>query len=269
MKSLPKTSKTNRSMHIPNKSTSYAVLLILGLLVMSLSGCYYDKSDRNIEYAPNMYNSLPLEPYSQTVYNTQPWIGGHYPAAEEDGKVKYFANGLAAQKAPEGTVPREESWYYAEAYSPYPYENTTDDYERAGLELTSPLDENEETFQKGKTVYGIYCVMCHGAQGKGNGSLVSGGAYVGVPDYSGLNITEGKMFHTLTYGKGQMGSYASQITPRERWEVISYIKQWFPTYQETEEGEEAVEEVASTGTEGGGTSPLAATAGSSETNSGR
>lgn len=224
-------------MHIPNTSIRYQGLLMLGVLALLLSGCYYDKSDRNIEYAPNMYNSLPLEPYSQTVYSTQPWIGGHYPAAEEDGKVKYFENGLSAQKAPNGTVPRADSWYYTEAYSPYPYPETPEGYEQAGQEWTTPLEETEEVVQKGKWVYDIYCVMCHGPQGKGQGSLVTGGAYGGVPDYSTLNITEGKMFHTLTYGKGVMGSYASQVTPRERWEVIAYIKQWFPNYNGTNEGE--------------------------------
>ncbi|MEM9984876.1 MAG: cytochrome c [Bacteroidota bacterium] len=215
-------------------------IMLMGLMVLFLSGCYYDKSDRNIEYAPNMYNSLPLEPYSQTAYNTQPWIGGHYPAAEEDGMVKFFKNGLSAQKAPEGTVPRVKSWYYEEAYSPYPYPETTDGYELAGEELTTPIEETDEIREKGKVVYEIYCVMCHGPQGKGQGSLVTGGAYVGVPSYETLYLPEGKMFHTLTYGKGQMGSYASQITPRERWEVIAYIKKWFPNYNGA--SEEATDE---------------------------
>ena len=230
--------------------------MLLGLMVLFLSACYNDKSDRNIEYAPNMYNSLPLEPYSQTVYNTQPWIGGHYPAAEEDGKVKYFKNGLAAQKAPEGTIPRASSWYYQEAFSPYPYPNTPEGYEQAGLEFTTPLVESDETKEKGKQVYEIYCVMCHGPQGKGQGSLVTGEAYVGVPDYATLNLPEGKMFHTLTYGKGQMGSYASQVTPKERWEVIAYIKKWFPNYAEAEEtGNEATADAAAPVAVEGSTAP--------------
>jgi mono/diheme cytochrome c family protein len=220
-------------MHIP--AIHIPTVALLGVLALMLSGCYYDKSDRNIEYAPNMYNSLPLEPYSQTEYGTQPWIGGHYPAAEEDGKVKFFENGLSSQKAPEGTVPRTGSWYYEEAYSPYPYPDTPDGYEQAGEEWSSPLTSNDQTFERGKEVYEIYCIVCHGPNGKGQGSLVTGGAYGGVPAYQTLNIPEGKMFHTLTYGKGVMGSYASQITPKERWQVICYIKQWFPNAESTEE----------------------------------
>jgi mono/diheme cytochrome c family protein len=224
-------------MQLPYIYIRFSGLSLLGILALLLTGCYYDKSDRNIEYAPNMYNSLPLEPYSQTVYETQPEIGGHYPAAEKDGKVKHFANGLSAQKPVNGTVPRSDSWYYKEAYSPYPYPDTPEAYEQAGEEWTTPLEENETTFQRGKEVYEIYCVMCHGPNGKGQGSLVTGGAYVGVPAYNALEISEGKMFHTLTWGKGVMGSYASQITPKERWQVIAYIKQWFPNYQSADEAE--------------------------------
>ena len=38
-------------------------------------------------------------------------------------------------------------------------------------------------------------------------------------------LPEGKMFHSVTYGKGQMGSYASQLSTKQRWMIISYIKE--------------------------------------------
>ncbi|RMG75007.1 MAG: cytochrome c [Bacteroidetes bacterium] len=209
---------------------------LLVLVALAFSGCYNDKSVRNIEYAPNMYNSLPLEPYSQTDYSTS--IGGNY-AAVGDGidKPRYFDNGLAAQTAPKGTVPRSESWYIEEAYSPYPYTDPTGDYEAAGANVRSPLNDpatnekgydcSETSFLRGKEVYEIYCVMCHGANGKGNGILVSQGVYPTVPAYADRpTITEGNMFHSITHGKGLMGSYASQITPQQRWEVICYIREF-------------------------------------------
>ncbi len=37
-------------------------------------------------------------------------------------------------------------------------------------------------------------------------------------------LPEGTMFHSVTYGKGQMGSYASQLSTKQRWMIISYIK---------------------------------------------
>lgn len=38
-------------------------------------------------------------------------------------------------------------------------------------------------------------------------------------------IEVGRMYHTITYGKGAMGSHASQVTPEERWKMIHYIKE--------------------------------------------
>lgn len=216
------------------KGITYA--LGIAAIALSLSGCYTDKSKRNIEYAPNMYNSLPLEPYSQTVFH-ETNIGGNYEGAKLDG-TSPFANGLNAQKAPEGTVPRTESWYIQEAFTPYVYPNTPEGYELAGGELSSPLNIpaandkgyncTEESFKKGKLVYETYCIMCHGAEGKGNGILVQKGVLGGVPSYSEQlrNLSAGKMFHTLTYGKNTMGSYASQITPNQRWQVICYIQKF-------------------------------------------
>jgi len=37
-------------------------------------------------------------------------------------------------------------------------------------------------------------------------------------------MTEGMMFYSVTYGRNLMGSYASQLTPRQRWKIIHYIK---------------------------------------------
>lgn len=212
---------------------------IIAVLAVVTTSCYTDKSKRNVEYAPNMYNSLPLEPYSQTVYG--PEAGGNFYAIEADtDKVAYFDNGLSAQAPPAGTVPRAESWYTKEAYSPYQYTNTFEDYEAAGVSVTSPLNNpetnekgfncTEETYLKGKVLYERFCIVCHGSGGKGNGNIVAPkGPYPAVPSYSGptlVNLPEGKMFHTITYGKNLMGSYASQLTPNERWQVICYIQEF-------------------------------------------
>lgn len=221
-----------------NRKTFITPILLVGVLALSLTGCYYDKSKRNIEYSPNMYNSLPLEPYSQTVY----WdtdIGGNFPAAGTGLDAPIFANGRSAQKAPEGTVPREESWYRGEAYMPYEHPATPEGYE-ASAALVSPLDDaelnaeglncSEASFNRGKELYQQFCIMCHGPNGKGKGTLVTKEALLGIPSYSGpqlAGLPVGKMYHTLTHGKGLMGSYASQLTPNQRWEVICYIQQYF------------------------------------------
>lgn len=210
------------------------------VLIGLMTSCYTDKSQRNVEYAANMYNSLPLEPFSITTYGDGINLGDRYPANTQDDKVTYFKDGLPLQSAPAGTVPRSESWYRGESYMPYPYPATPEGYEAAGTDYTSPLnnpDRNENgyncteaTYNRGKEVYTTFCVMCHGANGDGQGNLVTKGVFGTVPSYFDpntlLNLPEGKMFHTLTYGKGIMGSYASQISPQQRWEVICYIQEF-------------------------------------------
>ena len=38
-------------------------------------------------------------------------------------------------------------------------------------------------------------------------------------------MAEGTMFHSVTYGKNLMGSYASQLSTEQRWMIIHYIKE--------------------------------------------
>jgi mono/diheme cytochrome c family protein len=77
----------------------------------------------------------------------------------------------------------------------------------------------------------INCGICHGAKLDGNGPLWKDGdgpypskpaTLVGDAKYEAM--PEGQMFYSLTYGKNLMGSYASQLTAKQRWEVITYIK---------------------------------------------
>ena len=38
------------------------------------------------------------------------------------------------------------------------------------------------------------------------------------------NLPEGKIFHSITYGKGLMGQHASQLTAEERWKLVYYVQ---------------------------------------------
>jgi mono/diheme cytochrome c family protein len=75
-------------------------------------------------------------------------------------------------------------------------------------------------------IYEKMCTQCHGAEGKGDGALSKNGHIAGIPSYADKlkDLPAGKMYHTLTYGKGLMGSHASQLSQKDRWLVIEYIK---------------------------------------------
>jgi mono/diheme cytochrome c family protein len=114
------------------------------------------------------------------------------------------------------------------AYSmPYAFPNTVEGYEAAGANLMSPLAQvGQEEIEAGQEIYTLMCTQCHGEEGKGDGALSRNGHIQGIPSYSDKlkDLPEGKMYHTLTYGKGLMGSHASQLSQKDRWLVIEYIK---------------------------------------------
>ena len=172
---------------------------LVGLLLTSFTSC--GKKDANspgVEFMPDMYRSPSLEYYSvHTV----------------DGDT--INN---AKKPVVGTVAR--------GYLPYAYPNTPEGYEQAGLNLHNPFSSQKESFEKdGEILYGKFCIHCHGAAGAGDGK-VAGKLPGPPPAYNGSlkNLPEGKIFHSITYGKNSMGSHASQLTQEERWKLVFYVQ---------------------------------------------
>ena len=106
---------------------------------------------------------------------------------------------------------------------PYEYENTQEGKALATKELKIPLAVNEENLAKGKELFNIYCAICHGDKGNGKGKLVEREKFLGVPSYADRDITEGSIFHVITYGLNSMGSHANQLSQKERWQVADYV----------------------------------------------
>ena len=79
--------------------------------------------------------------------------------------------------------------------------------------------------KKGKELYNIYCAVCHGNKGDGQGILMKREKILGIPSYSdvGRSINEGSIYHTIYFGKNSMGSYANQLNDEERWLVTHYV----------------------------------------------
>lgn len=102
-------------------------------------------------------------------------------------------------------------------------------YDRSAS-IKNPLDSSQTNMAEAERLYMINCAICHGAKLDGNGPLWNNGdgPYTVAPrnlldDYSKA-LSVGTIFHVETYGKGQMGSYASQLTTQQRWEVAAWIK---------------------------------------------
>jgi len=81
-------------------------------------------------------------------------------------------------------------------------------------------------------LYLVNCGICHGEKLDGNGPLFNGGngPYPAAPknlmaDPVVSKMPDGQMFYSVTYGKNAMGSYASQLSTKQRWMIIHYIKE--------------------------------------------
>lgn len=176
------------------------------VLVGSLSSCYHSKKDPGYEYAPNMYHPIAYNPDQP---NTQ------------------FKNGQTAQTPVAGTEPV--------GYKKYPYENNMEGYLKASAELVNPYaGDTVLAGTEGKRLYTNFCSHCHGATGKGDGAIIAAGKFPPPPSYSTgtssrggamKDLTDGKIYHTITYGLNLMGPHASQISPEERWKIVLYVHQ--------------------------------------------
>lgn len=184
-----------------------------------LSGCSHHPDSPGLEYMPDMYRGPALEAYVD--YGQDPYYFGDSTAEAQRATP-------SSRLPAAGTIPFAEKESDASFNFPYPYPNTPEGYERAGMELHSPIPMTPATVEQGKAIYEKFCIECHGAKGKGDGTVVTKGGYPPPPAYDGPQLgtlPEGKMFHSITYGRNiAMGSHASQLNHKERWLVIQYVK---------------------------------------------
>jgi mono/diheme cytochrome c family protein len=74
-------------------------------------------------------------------------------------------------------------------------------------------------------LFNINCAICHGAEGKANGPLSTKiGAIANLTTDMYIKMADGTMFHSIFYGKNNMGSYASQLSRKQRWQMVQYIR---------------------------------------------
>ncbi|PRP67987.1 c-type cytochrome [Nonlabens agnitus] len=182
-----------------NKISNTFLIAILALVLVSCGDSstkeVSPKSDRSVQYFPNMYESVGYETY-------------------QEGDI--FPGDVEAQKPVEGTVSR--------GWMPYDYEDDNDGYASAKANLKNPVPLTEAHLTNGQALYSIYCAICHGSKGDGQGHLVTTEKILGVPSYDAREITEGSIYHVMYYGINYMGSYASQTSIEERWEITHYVE---------------------------------------------
>jgi len=139
-----------------------------------------------------------------------------------------FRDSMTNQLAVEGTIARGKM--------PFPYPGTTlteraVNQSKAGLEVTNPIEVNKEVLANGKAYYDIFCTVCHGKSGKGDGHLFSSGLYPAKPtsliESYVQDKPDGEIYYVITYGSisGLMGPHGTQVQPNERWSIIHYVRE--------------------------------------------
>jgi len=111
----------------------------------------------------------------------------------------------------------------------YPFQNDSAGYAQSAT-VKNPLNADSIDMKEAERLYLVNCGICHGPKLDGNGPLWKDGSgpYPAAPKNfmsdDMKKMAEGTMFHSVTYGKNSMGSYASQLNTHQRWMVIAYIK---------------------------------------------
>ncbi|MGB1217388.1 MAG: OmpA family protein, partial [Saprospiraceae bacterium] len=103
-------------------------------------------------------------------------------------------------------------------------------YAYEATELTNnPFPITKEGLARGKELYNIYCGICHGEKGDGNGWLARDDSpyNAGPTNYLTddlIDAKNGRYYHVIMHGKGVMGAYKDKISHEERWQVIHWIR---------------------------------------------
>lgn len=167
-----------------------------------------------------------------------------FPDMDDQDKIKtqrtsgFFADGMGSRKPVAGTVQRgfEQGGVthgFGEGYSfgnSTAYIDTGKIGDAYGEGIPSELGLTEQTrpgfLRHGKERYIISCMPCHGEAGDGKGTV----AVIGIPAVPSLmnfpkpNYPDGKMYETITKGKGLMGGYGYNIPVNDRWAIIAYVR---------------------------------------------
>ncbi len=173
--------------------------ILITLLVATIESCDSKREPGKI-YMPDMAYSRAYEAYA--------------PNDLKNEGVNYIPYPV------EGTIRRGDLF-------PYTLPNDSNGY-KMSAEVKDPLAPLD-TIQmaEAQRLFNINCAICHGPKLDAQGPLSTGGK---IPAVANLTLAQyvkmpvGTMFHSITFGKGNMGSYASQLSREQRWMVIQYVK---------------------------------------------
>jgi mono/diheme cytochrome c family protein len=128
----------------------------------------------------------------------------------------FFADGRSVRPQVENTVARGQ---IHDAY----FETGLINGEEGNV---MPFPVTIDVLARGQEKYNVYCTPCHSRVGNGVGMIVQRG-YAKAGNFHTARLEAaplGHFFNVITNGYGAMPDYSAQVTPEDRWAIVSYIK---------------------------------------------
>lgn len=185
------------------------IIIIAVVILVTVSWGCGGKRSPGLTYMPDMAYSRAYETYASTAV-----LDSH---------------GIHYDRLPiPGTIKRGELFPF-----PYGKDQGADSTNYVlSKQVKNPLDSmSSGLLTEAERLYLVNCGICHGGKLDGNGPLYNGGngPYAAAPrnlvtDPYIVNMPDGQMFYSITYGKGQMGPYGPQLTTTQRWMIVNYIR---------------------------------------------
>ncbi len=194
------------------KKIATILILVLASTVIFIS-CDNKRQPGKV-YMPDMAYSRSYETYAERDSSK------FSMNMEERGGSKIFYNAQPAK----GTIKRGE-------FMPYTLPNDSNGYKMSAM-IPNPIQSmTEDEMKEAGRLFNINCAICHGEKAQGNGPISTSGKIGGIANLTldmYVKMADGTMFHSITYGKNNMGSYASQLSRKQRWMVVKYIRSLQP-----------------------------------------
>lgn len=193
------------------KRINFLIAILTVAIVTAISSCDSNKQKPGKIYIPDMTYSRAVESYAlldSAVFTDNP---------DHLGKEIFYN-----RKPVLGTIAFNDS------FRSYTLPNDSAGYAlSAGVK--NPLGDflNGKDSKEAGRLFNINCAICHGADGKADGPLATSGKIGGVANLTTeayIKMADGTMFHSIYYGKNNMGSYASQLSRKQRWMIVQYIR---------------------------------------------
>ena len=159
-----------------------------------------------------------------------------FPDMERQPKLRpqtanaFFDNGMSSRLPLAGTVARSQPVHVGDKLV-YPWQDSpvTTGFVTGTTNFVelNPLPFTDELLQRGEQVFNINCAACHSKVGDGNGTPKRIGAMAVVANLHDKRIVEladGEIFNTISYGKNLMQDYAANLPVQDRWAAVAYLR---------------------------------------------